>query len=192
MVLGAAKPPNAPAKPAVGKPPPPVGEPSQLAARPPAPPRPPAARDPGPALRKDLGIERYGTICAELAHKGADRAAVLKAHLLTEPAWQLVDQHWKRALAQETEEGERALQLAFDEAYLAAQQRLGHPVGVPEYARILIGIERGEVGRVLGDLGLELGDLMRVQRVWTKRLAESSDLGVALAHAVDEARRTMV
>ncbi|MFT3774528.1 MAG: DUF2169 domain-containing protein [Minicystis sp.] len=183
MILGAAP------RPALGRPPPPVEAPNQLSTKAirVAPPR-----EAGPALRKDLDVARYGTICAELAHKGDDRAAVLKAHLLTEPAWAIVDQHWKKAIAQETEEGGRALLIAFDEAYLAAQQRLGKPVGVAEYARILVGIERGEVGRVLADLALELGDLMRLQRVWTKRLADSPELSAELTRAVEDARRTMV
>lgn len=98
-------------------PPPPVAD------RPARPPRPTA----WPALRKDLGIERYGAICAELAIRSDSRAAVLKANLLSEAAWTLVDQHWRRALAQEAEEGGQALKLAFDEAYLATQQRLRQP-----------------------------------------------------------------
>jgi hypothetical protein len=182
MVLGS--------QPLPGKgPPPPVDAPNKLGGKPA--PKPKTAPGTGPALRKDLGIERYGTICAELARRGADRAGVLKAHLLTEPAWSLVEQHWKRAMAQETEEGNRALQLAFDEAYLATQERLGQPVGVREYARIQVGIERGEVGRVLAELSLELGDLVRLQRVWTRRLGDSADLAAELSRAVDEARRTM-
>jgi hypothetical protein len=165
-------------RPAPKAPPPPVTE------------KPKARNTAWPALRKDLGIERYGAICAELAVRGDARAAVLKANLLSEPAWALVDQHWKRAIAQETEEGGRALLLAFDEAYLATQQRLGKPIGVKEYARLQVGIERGDVGQVLGELSLELGDMMRLQRVWTKRLAESPDLAAELAQAVEEARRS--
>ncbi|APR84586.1 Uracil-DNA glycosylase, family 4 [Minicystis rosea] len=182
MVLGGTP------RPSPGRPPPPVEAQGQLQ----KPVRPVIPRDAGPALRKDIDVQRYGTIAAELAHKGESRAAVLKAHLLTEPAWSLVDQHWKKAIAQETEEGGRTLLLAFDEAYLATQQRLGKPVGVLEYARIQVGIERGEVGRALAELSLELGDLMRLQRVWTKRLADSPDLAADLDRAVEDARRNMV
>ncbi len=100
----------------------------------------------------------------------------------------MVDQHWKKALAREAEAGERTLLLAFDEAYLATQARLGKPLGVAEYARIQVGLERSEVGRVLGELELELADLMRLQRVWAKRLAASAELTEELARAVAEAR----
>lgn len=199
LVLGSAG-----AKPVLGKPPPPVEGAGKLAQKPSASPLtappsgPPRAGKtaplsaPAPALRKDIDLGRYATICAELARKGADRSAVLKAHLLTEPAWSLVDQHYKKALAEETEQGERALLLAFDEAYLAGQERYGKAIGVEEYARLQVGIERGEVGRVLGELSLELGDLMRLQRVWTKRLGESRELGERLARALEETRWTMV
>jgi hypothetical protein len=151
----------------------------------------PGARDAGPALRKDLTIDRYASIVAELGRAGTARGAVLKTHLLTEPGWIMVDQHWKKALAREAEEGGRVLLLAFDEAFLATQARLGKPVGVLEYARIQVGLERGQVGRVLGELELELGDLMRLQRVWAKRLADSAELGADLARAIDDARKAM-
>jgi hypothetical protein len=158
-------------------------------------PKPPRAdaRDPartlGPALRKDLTIQRYAEISAALAGKGADRAAVLRAHLLTEPAWAMVEQHWKKAMARESDQNDKTLSDAFDEAYVAAQERLRRPIGVVEYARLQVGVERGEVGRVLADLELELGDLMRLQRVWTKRLAGSPDLAAELARAIAEARK---
>ena len=183
LVLGA---PSGP-RPALGAAPPPVEGGSKLASKPARAP----ARDAAPTRRKDLDVERYGAICAELAQRGASRAAVLKAHLLTEPAWSLVDHHWKRALADEAEEGGRALLLTFDEAYIAAQARLGKPLGVEEYAKIQVAIERGEIGRVLGEMSLELGDLMRLQRVWTKRLADSPSLAANLARAMEETRWAM-
>lgn len=145
--------------------------------------------DAGPALRKDLTIDRYAELVVALGRAGAARGAVLKAHLLTEPGWTMVDQRWKTALAREAEEGGRALLLAFDEAFLAEQSRLGKPIGVAEYARIQVGLERGQVGRVLGELELELADLMRLQRVWAKRLAESAELTAKLARAVEEGRK---
>jgi hypothetical protein len=176
---------------------------TQVSPAKPAPPRPPLPAPPvpakkpapggaqsPPALRKDLGIEAYGALCAELGRPGADRAQVLRSRLLTEPVWAHVDQHWKRALAQETEAGGGALQAAFDDAYLDAQTRLGRPVGVAEYARIQVAVERGEIGRVLADLGLELGDLMRLQRAFARRRIADPALAPELARAVEEARRS--
>jgi hypothetical protein len=184
-------------KPAAVKPAKPVTITQLSPGRLPLPPRPappvavagaPGRAHPPPALRKDLGIEAYGALAAELAQRGADRAQVLRARLLTEPVWAHVDQHWKKAMAQEIEQGGRALQAAFDDAYLAAQGRVGRKVGVAEYARIQVAVERGEIGRVLADLGLELGDLMRLQRAFARRLAADPALAAELARAVEDVR----
>jgi hypothetical protein len=157
----------------------------------PRPPRPGApTRTSGLTLRKDLTIQRYAEISAALAQKGVNRAAVLRAHLLTEPAWALVDQHWKKNIAAEAEQGESALSDAYDDAYVSHQERLRRPIDLAAYACLQVGVERGEVGRLLADLDLELADLVRLQRVWARRTAASPELGAELARAIDEARRT--
>jgi hypothetical protein len=140
-----------------------------------------AAADPG-AL-----IEQFAIIAAELTMK-AERADVLKAHGLSEESWIDLEERWANAMTQATESGDRGMLEAFDAAYVAAQERMGKRLGVGEYARILVGIERGEVGRVLAELELKLSDLVRVQRVWSKRLASSPELGIEVEKAVEAAR----
>src|SRR5262249_15321487 len=98
----------------------------------PKPPRPPA-RTSGLTLRKDLTVQRYAEITAALAQKGVNRAAVLRAHLLTEAAWTLVDQHWKKSIAAEVEQGETALSDAYDDAYVGHQERLRRPIDLEAY-----------------------------------------------------------
>jgi hypothetical protein len=61
-------------------------------------------------------------------------------------------------------------------------------VDVATYARLQIAVERGEVGGVLSDLQLTLGDLLRLQRAWTRRVAASPRLAAELARAVEAAR----
>jgi hypothetical protein len=169
----------------LGAPPPkPPGPPPSL----PRPPRAPA-RTVGLALRKDLTVQRYAEISAALSQKGAQRAAVLRGHMLTEAAWTLVEQTWKKTMAAEAEQGERALADAFDEAYVAHQERLQRPIDLASYARLQVAVERGAVGQVLADLDLELGDLVRLQRVWARRAEASPELAAKLSHAVEEARR---
>jgi hypothetical protein len=141
-------------------------------------------------LRKDLTIQRFGEISAALSQKGANRAAVLRAHLLSEAAWTLVDQTWKKTIAAEATEGGHALAEAFDEAYVAQQERFDPPVDLAAYARLQVAVERGAVGQVLADLDLELGDLVRLQRVWERRAASSPELSAAVARSLDEARRS--
>ena len=146
-----------------------------------------AAIEPDPAP-ESVPIELYATLSAALARKGVDRGAVLRAHKLSIAGWGAIDRHWKRSLAEQTDRGEKSLLHAFDIAYVTAQAELHRPVGVREYARILIGLERGEVGRVLADLELQLSDLMRLQRVWTKRVAENQELAAELAEILEELR----
>ncbi len=146
-----------------------------------------AAIEPDPAP-ESVPIELYATLSAALARKGVDRGAVLRAHKLSIAGWGAIDRHWKRCLAEQTDRGEKSLLHAFDIAYVTAQAELHRPVGVREYARILIGLERGEVGRVLADLELQLSDLMRLQRVWTKRVADNQELAAELAVILEELR----
>jgi hypothetical protein len=159
---------------------------SAISAAPPTPAKEPEP-EPGP---ENVTLSRYAAISAELAQKGVDRGSVLRHNKLSIGGWGAVDRHWKRAIAEQTERGERGMLNAFDTAYVAAQERLRRPIGVPEYARILVGLERGEVGRVLADLELQLSDLMRLQRVWTKRVADVPALAAELARAVESARRS--
>ena len=155
-----------------------------------APPRAKAAPSaPEAAPEAMVTIDRYAAVSAALSRKGVDRGAVLRDHTLTIAGWGAIDRHWKRALAEQSERGDKALLGAFDEAYVAAQGALHRPVGVGEYARILVGLERGDVGRVLAELQLQLSDLMRLQRVWTKRAAESPALAAELTEATLAARK---
>jgi hypothetical protein len=115
---------------------------------------------------------------------------VLRAHKLSIAGWGAIDRHWKRSLAEQTERGEKTMLHAFDLAYVTTQGELHRPVGVREYGRILVGLERGEVGRVLADLELQLSDLMRIQRVWSKRVADSPELAAELAEILEELRKS--
>jgi hypothetical protein len=150
--------------------------------------RPPRARPSGLTLRKDLTLERCAEIAAALAMKGANRASLLRARLLTEGSWALVEQHWKKTIAAEAESGEHATADAFDDAYVLALEQMPTPMNVAAYARLTVALERGEVGGQLAELDLELESLVRLQRVWARRIAASPALAEALERAVDQAR----
>ncbi len=166
----------------------PLGRPSLGSAVPSPVPRPSPARGPGPALRKDLTAQRCAEIAAALALQGADRAAVLRTHLLTEPAWAMVEQHWKKAIAREAETGGHATADLFDDSYVAALEKLRGPLGVADYARLLVRVEHGDAEPVLRELGLAQGELERLQRVWARRVAASAEVAAAFDRALSEAR----
>lgn len=156
----------------------------------PADPRPPTPPPVSSSSRVDPTlVGRYAAASAHLARKGVDRAEVLAAHGLDEDEIFAMAQTYSRLLASETEAGQQALTSAFDVAYVTAQEMIEPRVGLPEYARVVAALERGEVGRALAELDLELADLMRLQRVWTRRTASSPDLAAELDAAVDAARR---
>ena len=90
----------------------------------------PMEPDPAP---ETVSIERYAGISAALSRKGVDRGSVLRAQKLTIAGWGAIDRHWKRALAEQTDRGEKTLLQAFDVAYVSAQGELHRPVGVREY-----------------------------------------------------------
>ena len=58
-----------------------------------------------------------------------------------------------------------------------------------EYARIVVAIERGEAGRVLGELKLQLSDLMRIQLDWSKKTASDPELNAQAKAAIQAARK---
>lgn len=184
--------------------PPPALRAPQIPSRPvPAPPSPvvaaaPAAPAPRPASSRppsdsqidprEIPIATYGSISAELMIRRGERARVLEEHKLSEPVWARVHAHWTGEMGRETARGESKLLSQFDEAYVETMGRLRKPIGVPEYAAIQVAIERGAVDRQLAALSLSLSDLMRVQRVWTRRMAEEPELGKVLGRAIEEAR----
>jgi hypothetical protein len=191
----AAEPPRTPEPPKLGRialasPPAIKADPSAAAAiKPELPPPSGPAPSSSPASNpKDVPIALYGTISAELMIRRGERARVLDEHRLSEPAWARVHSHWTGEMGRETARGESKLLAQFDEAYVETMGRLRKPIGVPEYAALQVAIERGAVDKQLAALALSLSDLMRVQRVWTRRLADDPELGKVLGKAIEEAR----
>ena len=62
-------------------------------------------------------------------------------------------------------------------------------LGVADYARIAVAVERGDAARALFDYGLTLPDLPGVQRAWSERNAADPSFAQAFAQAVATARR---
>jgi hypothetical protein len=145
-----------------------------------------APMDPG-------SIARYAKVSAALRAGGGERAFVLAQHGLDAEGLYALEDTWTSALAAETEAGKRELLMAFDVAYVAALERLPDPIGLYEYARIAVALERGRGPEILRDFGLELDDAIRLERVWTRRAARSpsvqDELEAELDIAHEEAER---
>ncbi len=136
-----------------------------------------------------MTIEHYASISAELGQKGASRSAVLERHGLSAASWTAVNRHYQRAMGTAAGEKGRELSALFDEAYLRAMTELGKSIGVDEYARILVGLERREMNKVLGELDLQLSDLMRIKRVWEKKIEMDAGLRAEVEAAAEAHRK---
>ncbi|WP_433933990.1 DUF2169 domain-containing protein [Sorangium cellulosum] len=147
-----------------------------------------ALPSPEPAVRpEDVTVERFAAISAELAEQRAPRADVLRAHGLSERAWAPVERHVRALLDRDARAGGK-LRAAHDAAYVAAVETFRGPIGLPEYARIAVGLERGMAGEVLDALAIQRAALMPIVRVWTKRAAGQMALSAELMALMDKLR----
>ncbi len=179
---------RAPAASASAAPTPAPSPSSPTNAAPPAPPSSPeAAPKTDPAT---FPIEKCAAINAEIAMKRAPMAEVLKKHQVEGDEWTVVDRHWLASITKETERGKTTLLGTYDTAYVGALERIRGPITTEEYAKVVVGVERGDVAAVLATLGLPRTALMRIERVWTKRLAEDGKLAQQVGAAVDTARKS--
>jgi hypothetical protein len=162
---------------------------------PPAPPPPPApaptaeAAPAGSDLPLDAyPIERCAAIGASIARRPADHAAILEDHLLTPERWTALDQHWALAIRKETGRGRAKLLCAYDGAYIGQLEAERGPIGVTEYARIVVAAERGAEGPTLADLGMPGAALLRIQRVWLRKIADDAILAANARKEVEAER----
>jgi hypothetical protein len=143
---------------------------------------------PTPSLPLDeYPIDRIARIAASIARRREDEGAILEGQRLAAPTWELLRAHWLDAIRAETERGERALLRAYDEAYVAQLEAERGAIGIEEYTRLLIADERGVAERVLAELDLPQGALMRIQRVWADRMMDDPALGASVMTALEEA-----
>jgi hypothetical protein len=136
-----------------------------------------------------VSLERFARLSVALGAPKATRSAVLARDGLTPAAWSEIERAWTERLQSEAESGgsELAARLRAARA-LAHEASAGPALSVADYARIAVGVERGDVPRVLAEHKLGLADLMRLQRSWTQRAAEDPQLATALAEAMEAAR----
>jgi hypothetical protein len=138
--------------------------------------------------RRDLAIEEYAAVRAELRERPAERDAIFRARGLTPASWRAVDEHWSAALSAETRRGRTALLARFDDAYVDAMATLRAPIGVEQYARLAVALELGDIDPALAELSLDRADLMRLSRVWTRRTLADPRLAAEVRRAIGAAR----
>ena len=137
-----------------------------------------------------FSIERCAATAASMARRAADRGKILGESELTPAAWDALVKHWTGEIREETRRGKTALLNAYDRAYVARLEEERGPVRVEEYARLVVAAERGNAGEALAELTLPRGAMVRLQRVWVRRMASDAALGARVRAAMEAARQT--
>ncbi|XXT18512.1 hypothetical protein WME94_50610 [Sorangium sp. So ce429] len=139
-------------------------------------------------VQLELSIERLSAISAEIAEGRSTRTDVLRRHELSERAWVANDRRWTEALREEKARGQSRLRAASDRAYIEAVEGFRGPITLSEYARIAVAIERGRADQVLDELKIQRPALMRIVRLWTKRIATDAKLAEETRLLLSQAR----
>lgn len=145
-----------------------------------------ASPKPGP---REFPLERCAALTASMARRKAEKNAILEENELTAREWDTIENHWAEAINAETKKGKRTLLDRFDQAYVAQIEAERGPITVEEYAKLSVGGERGSVDEVLQELGLPRGALLRVERVWIRRVVTNEGLASRLSELIETARQ---
>lgn len=167
-------------------PPPPAAEPE-----PPPPPPPPAAPEPAgppPLPLDDYPIERCAKITASIARRREERAEILEAEELDLARWADLERHWSEAIQGEIERGKTKLLKIFDTNYVARLEEERGPITAAEFARLAVAGERGQSARMLAELGLPRGAMVRIERVFLARSVEDPSFGEKIRRAIEVER----
>jgi hypothetical protein len=121
-----------------------------------------------PAESIELTLEQVAAIAAELAEGKQDRAKVLDAHGLRERIWRKNERRWIDAIDAEAARGTHTFRAAYDAAYVAKVEELRGPITLEEYARVAVGLERGQPNDVLDALRIHRPALMPIIRLWLR------------------------
>lgn len=133
-------------------------------------------------------LEHCAVIRAQLNAKPGDRAGILEHHGVSEGAFAKIERTHLRRVDEANQRDEGDLLARYDAAYIAAFESLVRPIDVATYARMAVAKERGDLAAILADLSLPRTEFMRIERVWTRRIAADRLLGEGFQQAVARAR----
>ena len=192
MTIGQAAVARAPTSPARSEqlprsePPPPPQPASPTAAE--APPA-VASADPNGLPLEAYPLDRCAAIAASLARRPDETDAILGRHGLDAGLWQRLHRHHVDLVRADEGHGNTGPRDAYDDAYVAQVEEERGAIQPGEHARLLVAVERGQGDQVLALLDVPKGALMRLQRVWMRRMKSDPALGRAVRQAMDEHRK---
>lgn len=134
---------------------------------------------------RDLSLDEFALISAEISEGDRTRDAVLAAHELSAGAWRAASERWSYAIAADDD-----LADAYAEAFVRAQdQQKPLPAMTPEeWAGLVVEVAAG--GRqALLRRGLSAADQLRLSRHWARALGGDKALAARYHEAFYAAQR---
>jgi hypothetical protein len=142
----------------------------------------PASPAPPAPLPLDLyPLERCARIDAAITHRPARADEILEGHGLDAPAFRALRQHYRNAIQADLRQGNGALLLQYDAAFVAALERVRGPLTPDDFARLAIAGERGDLEASLSALDLPGSALPALQRVRIARASKDPKLRAVVA-----------
>jgi hypothetical protein len=145
--------------------------------------------EPTPPPRESITLEECAAIRAELSKKSADRAEVLARHHIEDATWHRLEREHLRAIDEASQGGDQALLERYDDAYVAACDELRTAIDELAYARLQLAKENGRLANLLEELAISRAELLRLDRVWRRRLQTDRSLAERLEDEIERLRQ---
>lgn len=152
----------------------------------PEPKGPPTAEPAGP--RESLELEECAALRARLTQPGADRVEVLRGSRLDEAAFTRLEREHLKAIDEGAKSGQSELLDRYEDAYVAALDERSGPIDELAYARLQFAKESGSLAEALDSLGVARSELMRLERVWRRRMLRDRELAERVEDELERLR----
>lgn len=129
-------------------------------------------------------LSRCAAISASIDMRRDEKLDILSEHGLTIASWKHVLGHWTNAIRAATQGGHMAPLASYDDAYVEQLERERGRIDEETYVRISVAGERGAADD-LAELRLPVPALLRIQRVWLRKMAEDERLARRVRQAMN-------
>lgn len=142
-----------------------------------------------PPPPRELELEEYAMIAAEIAFGKNERASVLSERNLSDEQYEPLAKSLEASMSEELLRGRIALRTRFDKAFVARLEDLrGAPLSAENYAGLVVATERAQAAEALEALGLPAQSQMPIERVWLERMTEEPGLKKEVRKALERLR----
>ncbi len=147
----------------------------------------PALED-APLTVEDVTLELCAAITASLDLYPEHRDSLLDEERVSLEVWRRAERFWRQEITAAVIRADSELMVGFDRAYVARLERERGPIDLESYAELDLAIERGDVADVVIRLGIPRAAVIRIKRVWTRRLVTEPELRTSLREVMNRLR----